>query len=45
VLNDAAAAGLTVLRCWAFCDGEDQWNALQASRPLLNTTWQAYKGV
>lgn len=29
-LDDAAAAGLTVVRCWAFCDGA-QWNALQVS--------------
>jgi mannan endo-1,4-beta-mannosidase len=28
VLDDAAAAGITVLRTWAFADGE-QWSALQ----------------
>ena len=31
VLDDAAAAGLNVVRCWAFADGE-QWNALQVRR-------------
>lgn len=31
VLDDAAAAGITVLRTWAFADGE-QWGALQ-TRP------------
>jgi hypothetical protein len=31
VLDAAAAAGLTVLRLWAFNDGADQWNALQTS--------------
>lgn len=30
VLDEAAAAGLTVVRLWAFADGE-QWNALQPS--------------
>ncbi|KAL4858577.1 Mannan endo-1 [Chlorella vulgaris] len=30
VLDDAAAAGITVLRLWAFADGP-QWNALQPS--------------
>jgi mannan endo-1,4-beta-mannosidase len=25
----AAIPGLTVVRCWAFCDGAEQWNALQ----------------
>lgn len=28
MLDDAAAAGITVLRTWAFADGE-QWGALQ----------------
>ena len=28
-LDDAAEAGLTVVRCWAFADGMAQWNALQ----------------
>eukprot|EP00887_Chlorella_sp_A99_P006108 scaffold22.g6108.t1 len=28
-LDDAAAAGLTALRTWAFADGTAQWNALQ----------------
>ncbi len=29
VLDDAKQLNLTVLRCWAFCDGPDEWNALQ----------------
>eukprot|EP00198_Chlamydomonas_reinhardtii_P000888 XP_001690223.1 carbohydrate hydrolase-related protein [Chlamydomonas reinhardtii] len=29
VLDDAQRLNLTVLRCWAFCDGPDEWNALQ----------------
>lgn len=30
VMDSMVAAGLTVLRFWAFCDGE-QWNSLQPS--------------
>ncbi|GLC65636.1 hypothetical protein PLESTF_000321400 [Pleodorina starrii] len=29
VLDDAKRLKLTVLRCWAFCDGAEEWNALQ----------------
>ncbi|KAG2425378.1 hypothetical protein HXX76_013792 [Chlamydomonas incerta] len=29
VLDDAQRLNLTVLRIWAFCDGPDEWNALQ----------------
>lgn len=31
VLDDLEAAGVTVVRTWAFNDGPDQWNALQPS--------------
>ena len=31
VLDDAAAAGITVIRTWAFADGPDLWNALQVA--------------
>lgn len=31
VLEDAAAIGLKVVRTWAFCDGADQWQALQTA--------------
>lgn len=30
MLDDAAEAGLSVVRCWAFADGP-QWNALQVN--------------
>lgn len=29
LMDSLVATGLTVLRFWAFCDGESQWNALQ----------------
>lgn len=35
VLDAATAAGLTVIRTWAFCDGP-QWNALQPSPGVLD---------
>lgn len=28
-LDAAAASGINVIRTWAFCDGQSQWNALQ----------------
>jgi len=31
VLETAAEMNLKVIRAWAFCDGEDQWNALQTA--------------
>lgn len=37
VLDDAAAAGITVLRLWAFADG-DEWNALQAGLAAAATS-------
>ncbi|PRW56628.1 Mannan endo-1,4-beta-mannosidase 1 [Chlorella sorokiniana] len=45
VLDDAAAAGITVLRTWAFADGE-QWSALQ-TRPGVyeERTFQALDWV
>lgn len=36
VLDAAAAAGLTVIRTWAFCDGPSQWNALQPAPGVLD---------
>lgn len=36
VLDAMVATGLTVLRTWAFNDGETQWNALQP-RPGAQT--------
>lgn len=29
VLDDAMRLRMSVIRCWAFCDGADEWNALQ----------------
>lgn len=40
VLDDAAAAGITVLRAWAFADGE-QWGALQVRTSSGPTRWRA----
>jgi len=31
ILTDAANMNLKVVRTWAFCDGADQWNALQTA--------------
>ncbi|EFJ50520.1 hypothetical protein VOLCADRAFT_58383, partial [Volvox carteri f. nagariensis] len=36
VLDDARRLNLTVLRCWAFCDGPDEWNALQPEPGKFN---------
>jgi hypothetical protein len=36
VLDDAAAAGITVLRLWAFADGP-QWNALQVNGHITDS--------
>jgi hypothetical protein len=41
VLDDAAAAGLTVVRLWAFADGADQWNALQVRSSGVRVQWSA----
>ncbi|GIL85341.1 hypothetical protein Vretifemale_13826 [Volvox reticuliferus] len=38
VLDDASRLNLTVIRCWAFCDGTDEWNALHPEPGKFNET-------
>lgn len=42
VLDAAVSCGLTAIRTWAFCEGE-QWNALQpkAGKPLQGPSLRA----
>ena len=36
VLDDLAAAGINVIRTWAFCDGHTQWSSLQPYPGILD---------